>query len=108
MSFISKALEVSEKAFDETEHTVEEWNTHRHGAKLFLKLGIAVYAEQRLGGTHGPVDRVLAALDGHASEHGEVDLDHLRAAHQVLGDEFIKEHEVGAEAEVAAEAPATA
>ena len=45
---------------------------------------------------------------GHAAEHGEVDLDHLRAAHQVLGDEFIKEHEIGAKAEteetVAAEA----
>jgi hypothetical protein len=102
MSFISKALEVSEKAFDETEHTIEEWNTHRHGAKLFLKLGIAVYAEQRLNGTHGPVDRILGALDGHAAEHGEVDLDHLKAAHEVLGDEFIKEHEV----EVVAEAPA--
>ena len=37
-----------------------------------------------------------------------MDLDHLRAAHQVLGDEFIKEHEIGAKAEteetVAAEA----
>jgi len=107
MSFISKALEVSEKAFDETEHTIEEWNIHRHGAKLFLKLGIAVYAEQRLGGTHGPVDRILGALDGHASEHGEVDLDHLKAAHEVLGDEFIKEHEVTApEAPAEAEAPA--
>jgi hypothetical protein len=106
MSFISKALEVSEKAIGETEHSIEEYNTHRRGAKLFLKLGIAVYAEQRLGGTHGPVDRVLASLDGHAAEHGEVDLDHLRAAHQVLGDEFIKEHELGAEAPAEAEAPA--
>ncbi len=111
MSFIAKALEVSEKVFDETEHTIEEWNTHRHGAKLFLKLGIAVYAEQRLGGTHGPVDRILGALDGHAAEHGEVDLDHLKAAHEVLGDEFIKAHdiEVGGEAvAVPAEAEAKA
>jgi hypothetical protein len=97
MSFIQKALQVSEKAFDETEHTIEEWNTHRHGAKLFLKLGIAVYAEQRLSGAHGPVERILGALDGHAAEHGEVDLDHLKAAHEVLGDDFIKEHEVDAE-----------
>lgn len=94
MSFILKALEVSEKAVDETAHTIEEWNTHRHGAKLFLKLGIAVYAEQRLGGSHGAVERILGALDGHAAEHGEVDLDHLKAAHEVLGDEFIKEHEI--------------
>jgi hypothetical protein len=94
MSFISKALEVTEKGVESTETAIEEWNTHRHGAKLFLKLGVAVYAEQRLGGTHGPVERILGALDGHAAEHGEVDLDHLRAAHEVLGDEFIKEHEV--------------
>ena len=108
MSFISKALEVTEKVIEETEHSIEEYNTHRHGAKLFLKLGIAVYAEQRLGGAHGPVDRILGALDGHAAEHGEVDLDHLHAAHEVLGDEFIKEHEVApeAEAEAPAEAPA--
>jgi hypothetical protein len=93
-SFIQKALEITEKGFDSAEHAAEEWNTHRHGAKLFLKLGVAVYAEQRLGGSHGPVDRILGALDGHAAEHGEVDLDHLRAAHEVLGDEFIKEHEL--------------
>jgi hypothetical protein len=110
MSFIAKALEVSEKTFDETEHTIDEWNIHRRGAKLFLKLGIAYYAEQRLDGTHAPVERILGALDGHAAEHGEVDLDHLRAAHQVLGDEFIKEHEIGVTAtdEAAATAPAPA
>ena len=108
MSFIAKALEVSEKAFDETEHTIEEWNTHRRGAKLFLKLGIAYYAEQRLNSPHAPVERILEALDGHAAEHGEVDLDHLRAAHQVLGDEFIKEHEIGATNPDEASSPAPA
>ena len=108
MSFISKALEVSEKTFDETEHTIEEWNIHRRGAKLFLKLGIAYYAEQRLSGTHAPVERILGALDGHAAEHGEVDLDHLKAAHEVLGDEFIKEHEIGTTADDEAAAPAPA
>ena len=97
MSFIAKALEVSEKAFDETEHTIEEWNIHRRGAKLFLKLGVATYAEQRLNGSHAAVERILEALDGHAAEHGEVDLDHLRAAHEVLGDEFIKEHDIAPE-----------
>lgn len=94
MSMFQKALEVAEKGVEETEHSIEQWNIHRHGAKLFLKLGIAVYAEQRLGGDHGPVERILGALDGHAAEHGEVDLDHLKAAHEVLGDEFIKEHDL--------------
>jgi hypothetical protein len=94
MSIFEKALEVTEKAIGETEHAIEQWNIHRHGAKLFLKLGIAYYAEQRLGGDHGPVERILGALDGHAAEHGEVDLDHLKAAHEVLGDEFIKAHDL--------------
>jgi hypothetical protein len=106
MSLFEKALNVTEKAFDETQHAVEEWNTHRHGAKLFLKLGIAVYAEQRLGGDHGPVERILGALDGHAAEHGEVDLDHLKAAHEVLGDEFIKAHDIPDDAPAAAPAGA--
>jgi hypothetical protein len=93
MSFISKALEVSEKAFDATQNTIEEWNTNRHASALLLKLGIAVYAEQRLGGSHDVVERVLAALDGHAAEHSEVDLDHLKAAHEILGEEFIQQHD---------------
>jgi hypothetical protein len=108
MSFISKALEVSEKAYEETSHTIEEWNIHRHGAKLFLKLGIAVYAEQRLSASHAAVERILGALDGHAAEHGEVDLDHLRAAHEVLGDDFIKAHEIGLTAEETEKADANA
>ena len=107
MSLFEKVLEVTEKGFEETEHAVEEWNIHRHGAKLFLKLGIATYAEQRLGGDHGPVERILGALDGHAAEHGEVDLDHLKAAHEVLGDEFIKEHDIDTDAAPEA-APAAA
>jgi hypothetical protein len=94
MTMFQKILEVTEKGIEETEHSIEQWNIHRHGAKLFLKLGIAVYAEQRLGGDHGPVERILGALDGHAAEHGEVDLDHLKAAHEVLGDEFIKAHDL--------------
>jgi hypothetical protein len=101
-SMFEKVLEVTEKGVADTEHAIEEWNIHRHGAKLFLKLGIAVYAEQRLGGDHGPVERILGALDGHAAEHGEVDLDHLKAAHEVLGNEFIKEHEVAPEVAPAA------
>ncbi len=53
---------------------------------------VNVFAEQRLGGTHEPVERILKALDGHAAEHGEVDLDHLKAAHEVLGDAFVSAH----------------
>jgi hypothetical protein len=90
MSFIQKAMEASEKAFDAAHGAAVEWNAHRHASNLLLKLGIAVYAEQRLGGSHEPVERILAALDGHAAEYQEIGLDHLRAAHEVLGNEIVE------------------
>jgi hypothetical protein len=99
MSFIAKCLEITEKSFEGTVEQLEEWSAHRHGAKLFMKLGIAYYAEQRLEGHHEPVERILDALDGHAAEHGETGLDHLRAAHEVLGREFAGEHHPDAIAE---------
>ncbi|WP_405584752.1 hypothetical protein [Streptomyces sp. NBC_01190] len=110
MSFIQKLVEVTAKGFEAGDEAVEEYVEHRRAAKLFLKLGIAVYAEQRLNGSHVPVERILLALDGHAAEHGEVDLDHLEAAREVLGEEFIAElnaDDAAAEADpVAAPAPA--
>ena len=102
MSFIKKALEASEKAFDATQSTAEEWNAHRHASNLLLKLGIAVYAEQRLGGGHEPVERILAALDGHAAEYQEIGLDHLHAAHAVLGKEFVEPRQAPLSASAAA------
>ena len=99
MSFIEKALEVVEDTFEAGQDAVHEHNVNRHAAALFLKLGVAVYAEQRLGGTHGPVDRILQALEGHVAEYGEVDLDHLKAAHEVLGEKFVTEHTQAAEPE---------
>ena len=96
MSFIAKALEITEKSFEGAVEQLEEWSAHRHGAKLFMKLGIAYYAEQRLDGHHEPVERIL---DGHAAEHGETGLDHLRAAHEVLGRDFAGEHHPDAVAE---------
>jgi hypothetical protein len=92
MSFIERAVEVVEQGVAAGEEVLSEHAEHRHAAKLFLKLGVAVFAEQRLGGSHEPVERILKALDGHAAEHGEVDLDHLKVAHEVLGEEFVAAH----------------
>ncbi len=92
MSFIAKAFEISEKGIDAGVEAIEEWNEHRHAQKLLLKLGVAAYAEQRLGAGHEPVDRILKALDGHVAENGEVELDHLRVAKEVLGAEFVEAH----------------
>jgi hypothetical protein len=108
MSFIKKVIEVTAKGFEMGEEAVQEYAEHRRAAKLFLKLGVAVYAEQRLNGSHEPVERILLALDGHAAEHGEVDLDHLDAAREVLGEEFIAEHTQETAAAETAPAPVVA
>lgn len=92
-SFFEKALKVIEDGIDAGADAVQEYNANRHSARLLLKLGIAVFAEQRLDGSHDPVERILSALDGFISEHGEVNLDHLRAAHEVLGDEFAEKYD---------------
>ncbi|MDN3359876.1 hypothetical protein [Actinomadura sp. DC4] len=109
MSFITKAFEISEKGLDAGVEAVEEWNEHRHAQRLLLKLGVAVYAEQRLGHDHDTVERILKALDGHVAEHGEVELDHLRVAKDVLGEEFVAEHagDEPAGGELAADAAVT-
>jgi hypothetical protein len=92
MSFIAKAFEVTERGFEASVEAVEEWNENRHAQRLLLKLGVAVYAEQRLGNGHGPVERIMTAIDGFVAEHGEVDLDHLRVAKEVLGEDFVIAH----------------
>jgi hypothetical protein len=108
VSFINKIVDVMAKGFEKGDEALEEYAEHRRAAKLFLKLGVAVYAEQRLEGSHDPVERILLALDGHAAEYGEVDLDNLEAAREVLGDEFIAAHTTEPEADQAAPAPAAA
>jgi hypothetical protein len=92
MSFIARAFEITEKGVEGGAGAVEEWNQHRHAQKLLLKLGVAVYAEQRLGHDHDTVERILNAIDGHVAETGEVELDHLRVAKDVLGEEFVQAH----------------
>lgn len=89
MSFIAKAFEITEKGFDASVEAIEEWNEHRHAQKLLLKLGVAIYAEQRLGHDHDTVERIMKAIDGHVAECGELELDHLRVAKDVLGEDFV-------------------
>lgn len=103
MSLIKKALEVIEKGMDAGGDAIHDFTVNRRTAELFLKLGIAVYAEQRLGGSHEPVERMFAALEGHVAENGEVELDHLREATEVLGEAFVIQHTAEIEATEAAE-----
>jgi hypothetical protein len=92
MSFISKAFEITEKGFDAGTNAVEEWNEHRRAQKLLLKLGVAYYAEAKLGGDRATTERILLAIDGFVAENGEVELDHVSVAQDVLGEEFVNAH----------------
>ena len=40
---------------------------------LLHDLGAAVYAAQRQGGPHEPIETIMAALDAHAAAHGPID-----------------------------------
>jgi hypothetical protein len=40
---------------------------------LLHDLGAAVYAAQRQGGPHEPIEQVMSALDAHAATHGPID-----------------------------------
>ncbi|MFB7285747.1 hypothetical protein [Actinacidiphila glaucinigra] len=106
MSLIKKAFEVIEKGFDASGDAIHDFTVNRRTAELFLKLGVAVYAEQRLGGSHEPVEKMFEALEGHVAENGEVELDHLKEAREVLGEAFVAKHTAEIEAEEAAEAKA--
>jgi hypothetical protein len=106
VSFIKKAFEVIEKGVDAGGDAIHDFTVNRRTAELFLKLGIAVYAEQRLGGSREAVERMFEALEGHVAENGEVELDHLSEAHEVLGEAFVIQHTAGIEASEAAEAQA--
>lgn len=101
MSFIDTALEAIEKAFNKGEDAVHDFTTQRHAAQLLLELGVAVYAEQRLGGTHEPVEHIFKIIDGYTAENGEVDLGELKAAHEVLSEKFIAQHSAPQAAEPA-------
>jgi len=50
-----------------------ELQVRRQADALLRDLGAAVYAAQRQGGPHEPIETAMAALDAHATQHGAVD-----------------------------------
>lgn len=49
---------------------MESMQAKRRGDGLLHDLGAAFYLEQRLGGDPASTQKLLAALDAHAAEHG--------------------------------------
>jgi hypothetical protein len=52
---------------------ISEMQAKRAADALLHDLGAAVYAAQRLGGPHEPIETIMAALDAHAAAHGGID-----------------------------------
>lgn len=52
----------------------EQTQAKRGVDTLLRDLGAACYAEQRQAGPHDAVEKALAALDAHVSEHGPIDV----------------------------------
>jgi hypothetical protein len=50
-----------------------EMQAKRAADALLHDLGAAVYAAQRQGGPHEPIETIMAALDAHAATHGPID-----------------------------------
>jgi hypothetical protein len=52
---------------------ISELQAKRAADSLLHDLGAAVYAAQRQGGPHEPIETIMAALDAHAATHGRID-----------------------------------
>ncbi|MDX6204769.1 MAG: hypothetical protein QOF39_826, partial [Frankiales bacterium] len=52
---------------------IGEMQAKRAADALLHDLGAAVYAAQRQGGPHEPIETIMAALDAHAAAHGAID-----------------------------------
>jgi hypothetical protein len=52
---------------------INEMQAKRAADGLLHDLGAAVYAAQRQGGPHEPIETIMAALDAHAATHGRID-----------------------------------
>ncbi|MDX6230035.1 MAG: hypothetical protein QOI76_3425 [Frankiales bacterium] len=52
---------------------IGEMQAKRAADALLHDLGAAVYAAQRQGGPHEPIETIMAALDAHAAAHGGID-----------------------------------
>lgn len=52
---------------------INELQAKRTADGLLHDLGAAVYAAQRQGGPHDPIESIMAALDAHAATHGPID-----------------------------------
>jgi hypothetical protein len=72
--FLDRAKNAAQQGVAAGKQKVGDVQVQRAGADLLKKLGTAVYAEQRQGGSPEAVEAALGALDAHVREHGDASL----------------------------------
>ncbi|MGC0415804.1 hypothetical protein [Embleya sp. AB8] len=72
--FLDKAKKMAEDTMNTGKQKVEEVQVGRDASALLKQLGAAYWKEQRGGGSHEEVTRVLGLLDEHVAKHGDAAL----------------------------------
>jgi hypothetical protein len=80
MSFAEKMRERATKLADQAQERIAqgqakltELQVRKQADALLRDLGAAVWAAQRQGGPHQPIEDAMAALDIHVGKHGPID-----------------------------------
>jgi hypothetical protein len=68
-----QAMAKAQQGLAQGQGKLDALQAKRAGDALLRKLGLAVYAQQRSGGSAQAVDAALAAVDAHVAEHGPLD-----------------------------------
>jgi hypothetical protein len=69
--FLAKAKEQARHSIGQGKEKVEDLQAQRAGNELLRKLGSAYYAEKHGLGTEQATQNALAAVEAHASAHGD-------------------------------------
>ncbi|EST38634.1 hypothetical protein N566_06285 [Streptomycetaceae bacterium MP113-05] len=69
--FLDRAKEQAQRGLSQGKEKMEEVQAQRAGQDLARKLGTAYYRQQHGTGSPEEVQRALATLEQHVSQHGE-------------------------------------
>jgi len=68
-----QAVAKAQQGLAQGQEKLDTMQAKRAGDKLLRDLGLAVYRQQRGGGSDATVTAAVAALDAHVAEHGPLD-----------------------------------
>ncbi|MGP3926641.1 MULTISPECIES: hypothetical protein [unclassified Streptomyces] len=69
--FLDRAKEQAQRGLEQGRHKLDEVQAQRAGGDLLKKLGAAYYAQQHGTGSPEATQKAMAAVESHASSHGD-------------------------------------